>query len=116
MIRRLRFISDVVKAKAWTLEVKAKAVRPEVKAKAVRPEAKAKAVRPEVKAKAVRREAKAKAKAWTFYAKAFKHTAIAEIKIRRLRSTSDILTGIGRPNELNFDCFLLIYSFLINYT
>ena len=105
MIRRLRFISDVVKAKAWTLEVKAKTVRPEVRA-----------VRPEVKAKAVRREAKAKAKAWTFYAKAFKHTAIAEIKIRRLRSTSDILTGIGRPNELNFDCFLLIYSFLINYT
>jgi len=105
VIRRLRFISDVVKAKAWTLEVKAKTVRPEVRA-----------VRPEVKAKAVRREAKAKAKAWTFYAKAFKHTAIAEIKIRRLRSTSDILTGIGRPNELNFDCFLLIYSFLINYT
>ena len=51
---------------------------------------------------------KAKAKAWTFEAKAFKHTARAETNIH---STSD---KIG--HELNFDCFCLdCYLLLIMY-
>ena len=42
--------------------------------------------------------------------KAFKRTAIEEIKIRSI-----VYHGrIG--NELNFGCLLLTYSFIINYT
>jgi len=55
-----------------------------------------------------------KAKAWTFEAKAFKHTATTEIKI----CSNTVMQYVWQPdrigNELSFDCFCLD-SFIVNY-